>query len=168
MKQFQINFWYDCQRIWLHKLKIREFQKKKIKAWKNYNKVTDIDINDLIKENIKTLILDMDGTVKHYKSGVSQENIDWVNQAKKFLNIYLVSNSNKELTSEIANILNIKYINSARKPSKKGFERIIKIVQTDLDQICVIGDSLLADINGAQKNGIRKTILVEDLNKEKI
>ena len=35
------------------------------------------------KDKIKTLILDMDGTLKYYKKGLIKENKDWVNRIKK-------------------------------------------------------------------------------------
>ena len=120
--------------------------------------------NIIKEENIKTLIIDMDGTLKYYKKGLIKENKDWVNKIKKHVNVYVISNANKELTSKVSDELNVKYVYSAKKPKSYGFEKICKETNSLPNEVIVIGDAIRADIIGANKYGIEKTILLKDLN----
>ena len=154
MRQFQLNF--------------REYYESRVTPWKRYDRLTDIPVDELKKiikeENIKLIILDMDGTLKHYKKGLTNENKEWVSKIRNDVNLYIISNANKELTSKVADELKLKYIYKARKPSARGFKKILDDVKCNLDEIIMIGDAVRADIIGAQRFGINKTILLNDLN----
>ena len=168
MKQFQLNFWNEFKRIFCYHSGLRRIYEYKIKSWKKYDRLIDIPIaemkNIIKEERIKTLIIDMDGTLKYYKKGLIKENKDWVNEIKKYVNVYIISNANKELTSKVADELNVRYVYSAKKPKTYGFEKICKETESLPNEVIVIGDAIRADIIGANNYGIEKTILLKDLN----
>ena len=168
MRQFQLNFWNEFKKIFCYKTGLRKYYESRVTPWKKYDRLTDIPIDELKKiikkENIKLIILDMDGTLKHYKKGLISENKEWVNKIKNNVNLYVISNANKDLTSKVADELKLKYIYKARKPSARGFKKILDDVKCNLDEVIMIGDAVRADIIGAQRFGIKKTILLKDLN----
>ena len=168
MKQFQLNFWNEFKRIFCYHSGLRRLCEKKINPWKRYDRLTDIPISEMKKiieeEKVKVLILDMDGTLKYYKKGLIKDNKEWVNKIKKYVNVYVISNANKELTSKVADELNVKYVYKAKKPKSYGFEIICKENNCLPREAIVIGDAIRADIIGATKYGIDKTILLKDLN----
>ena len=86
------------------------------------------------------------------------------NEIKKNVNVCIVSNSNKKRTSKVANELGVKYIYSAKKPLTYGFKKILNNENCNSENTIMIGDALVADIIGAKKAGINKTILLKDLN----
>ena len=168
MYQFQLEFWNVFKKLFCYNTGLRHLYESKVKAWKNYDRLAQIPINEMKKiikeENIKTLIIDMDGTLKHRKYGLIEENKKWIQNIRDYVNIYVISNANEELTSKVANELNLPYIYKAKKPSSYGFNKICELTNAKKEEIIVIGDAIRADIIGANKAGITKTILLKDLN----
>lgn len=165
---FVLDFWNEFKKIFCYYTGLRFIASKLIKPWRKYDCITDISINEIkniIKDNrIKVIIVDMDGTLKYRKIGLLDENKKWISSVKKLANLYIISNANKIRTSEIANELAVPYIYLAKKPSKKNFCKILKNEKVMPEECIMIGDALVADIYGAKRVGIKKTILVKDLN----
>lgn len=168
MDKFKLIFWNEFKRIFCYHTRLRNIIEKKTTCWKKYSLLTDIKINEMKKiikdNNIKVLILDMDGTIKHYKKGLLPCNKKWVEEIKKYVKIYIISNANKKMTSEVANLMNVPYINSAKKPSPKGFLKILKEEKITGEEAIVIGDAIICDIIGSKYAGINKSILLDDMN----
>jgi len=168
MYQFQLEFWNEFKKIFCYNTGLRLLYESSVKPWKKYDRLVDIPINEMKeiirKENIKTIIMDMDGTLKHRKCGLTDENKEWIQSIRDDVNIYIISNANDELTSKIANEIDLPYICKARKPASYGFDKICEMTGATKDQVIVIGDAVRADIMGAERAGISKTILLKDLN----
>ncbi len=168
MQQFKLSLWYHIKKVLCYYTGIRYFALKMVKPWKRYNRLIDISISDMKRiireENIKLIILDMDGTLKHYKYGLLKENRKWVNEIKKYVNVYIVSNASKRYTSEVANDLNLPYVYKARKPRSKYFKYVCDKVLCSPSEVIMIGDSIKCDFIGANKYGINKIILLDDLS----
>ena len=98
MKQFQLNFWNEFKKLFCYHTGARLINEKRVKPWKRYERLTDISIGEMKqiieKEKIKTLIIDMDGTLKHYKLGLINTNKKWVEEIKKYVQVYIISNAN--------------------------------------------------------------------------
>ena len=172
-----LNFWNSIKKIFCYYTGLRKITTLFIKPWKKYDKLVDIDIKSLRdnsspdidikslkKEGVKLLIIDMDGTLKYRKTGITKENLKWVKSVKKDFDIYIITNASNYLASKEANKIDVPYYYKARKPSKKGFNYIVNKMKASKDEVCVIGDALVADIYGSHRSGIKKTILVKDLN----
>ena len=130
-------------------------------------KVEDISINLLQKNNIKALILDVDNTLIDYKKNLSKSIIDWSKEMKKYnIKLYILSNTNdKEKVENVAKKLEIPYINFAKKPLKGGFIKVQKILQESSNNIAVVGDQIFTDIIGGNRCKMF-TILVEPIEKK--
>ena len=171
MEQLKLNIWNSFKRTLVYYTGVRMLLKLFIKPFRSYNKITDIPIEEIIymKEihNIKGIILDMDGTIKHYKHGVSKATSAWIENVKKEMDICLLSNANQGYVKDIAEMLNLKYVNNARKPFKSGFTKAVEVLGINRENILLIGDALIADVIGSKKNKISKVFLVKDLNRKK-
>lgn len=130
-------------------------------------KVEDISISLLQKNNIKALILDVDNTLIDYKKNLSKSIIDWSKEMKKYdIKLYILSNTNdKEKVENVAKKLEIPYVNFAKKPLKGGFIKVQKILQESSNNIAVVGDQIFTDIIGGNRCKMF-TILVEPIEKK--
>lgn len=78
----------------------------------------------------------------------------------------ILSNSNKvEKVRNVANVLDIEYINLAKKPLKSGFYRAQEKLGLNNENIAVIGDQIFTDVIGANRCNMF-SILVEPISKE--
>ena len=168
MDQLKLNVWHFIKIVFCYGTGLRYFAEKFANPWKRYRRLIDIPVwymeQMIIEEGIKTIILDMDGTLKHYRKGLLKENKEWVNEIRKYAKIYIVSNANKGYTSKVADELRLPYIYKAKKPSSRGFKLVCERTQCKPSEIIVIGDSIKGDLIGASKFGITKTILLNDLD----
>lgn len=126
------------------------------------SKVEEISVDILQNNNIKAIILDVDNTLIDYYKNLSSEKIKWVqNLLSKGIKIYILSNTNKkEKVKKVANTLNLPYEYFARKPSKKGFLKIEKMLQMQPKEIAVVGDQIFTDVVGGNRCNMF-TILVD-------
>lgn len=96
-----------------------------------YKNIQSINIEDLIKSDIKGLILDVDNTLidlnRNMPDGVKQ----WVEIAKQHgIKMCILSNSNKEeKIRKVAIDLDIPYLFFAKKPLKSGFIRAMEVIR---------------------------------------
>ena len=131
------------------------------------NSVKDITIKILKQNNINALILDVDNTLIDYKKRLSEEIIKWSKEMKKEqIKLYILSNTNnKEKVQNVANKLEIPYINIAKKPFKKGFLKVQKELKEKSENIAVVGDQIFTDVIGGNRCKMF-TILVEPIDKK--
>lgn len=129
--------------------------------------VQEITIGFLIKNKIKALILDVDNTLIDYDKNLSEEIITWSRELQgQGIKMYILSNTNKKPKVEkVANALEIGYEMFARKPSKKGFKKIKKILNLNEKNIAVVGDQIFTDIIGGNRCNMF-TILVDPVDKK--
>jgi len=87
-------------------------------------------------------------------------------QLKNNFDIYIASNS--DTRPLLKNIGNKKYLFNgiytserlkAYKPSKEFFERLLKKIKYDKDEILFIGDSLNDDIEGSNETGLKNVLI---------
>ena len=131
--------------------------------------VKEIEYNDLEKNNIKAIILDVDNTlIDYYKKMLDGVDI-WCNNLKqKGIKFCILSNSNKkEKIENVAEKLEIPYINFAKKPFKSGFKKASEILKVPNENIAVVGDQIFTDIIGANRCKMF-SILVEPIEKKDI
>lgn len=130
-------------------------------------KITDITIDYLKKNNIKGLILDVDNTLIDYNKNMLPGLEAWIEKIKKNnIKCIIVSNSNKKDKVEtVAKKLDIQYIFFATKPLKRGFKKAQKILGIENENIGVIGDQIFTDIIGANRSKMF-SILVKPINEK--
>lgn len=126
--------------------------------------VYEIDYEKLKELDKKNLLFDIDNTILPVDDiNVGEELIDLFKRLKKDgFNIIIVSNNNKERVIPPAEILNVKYLYDAKKPTKESFDKALDILKSNIDNTVMIGDQMLSDIKGAKKYGLY-TVLVDPL-----
>ncbi len=111
-------------------------------------RVEQITIEFLQKNQIKALILDVDNTLIDYNRKLSEEVVQWAKKLKQQgIKLYILSNTNhKEKVEEVAKALDIEYQNLAKKPFKSGFLKVEKILGEKPENIGVVGDQIFTDV----------------------
>ncbi len=131
------------------------------------NKVEDITIEILQRNKIKALILDIDNTLIDYNKNLSDTVIKWAKDLKgQGVKLYILSNTNnKQKVENVANVLQIPYINLAKKPFKGGFLKTQKMLKEKSENIAVVGDQIFTDVIGGNRCNMF-TILVDPIDEK--
>jgi HAD superfamily phosphatase (TIGR01668 family) len=135
-----------------------------------FKSVIDINIDFLLKNNIKGVLLDIDNTLLDHKNNIVQGLEKWVEEAKsKNIKFCILSNTNsKKKAEKMSKLLDIPYVYFAKKPLKFGFNKAKAILKIeDSKEIAVIGDQVMTDVWGANRSGMY-SILVEPINENDI
>ncbi len=132
-----------------------------------YPSIYKIDYQTLKKENINTLLFDIDNTITKVDDlNVPQETIELMENLKKQeFKILLFSNNHQQRAFPVAQKLNLPLLSDAGKPEKKAYAKALNTLNSTKENTAAIGDQLLSDVVGAKKYGI-KAILVDQLSKE--
>ncbi len=125
-----------------------------------------INYDMLLSRGIKCLIFDLDNTLVTIKENTpTEENKKLFKELKeKGFKLYLVSNSIKTRVKPFHEELKVDYIYSAQKPKTEKIIELINNSKFDLDEIAMIGDSMVDDIVCGNTIGIT-TILLDQLSK---
>ncbi|MEK4028734.1 MULTISPECIES: YqeG family HAD IIIA-type phosphatase [Bacillaceae] len=115
----------------------------------------------LKSKGMKAIITDLDNTLVAWdRPDATPELLNWFDEMKKAgIKVLIVSNNNQKRVSAFSQPIEIPYIFEARKPMGKAFRRAVKILGVKKEETVVIGDQLLTDIFGGNRNGFY-TILV--------
>ena len=132
-----------------------------------YPSIYKIDYQTLKKENISTLLFDIDNTITKVDDlNVPKETTNLMEKLKKQeFKILLFSNNHPQRAFPVAQKLNLPLLSDAGKPEKKAYAKALNILNSTKENTAAIGDQLLSDVVGAKKYGI-KAILVDQLSKE--
>lgn len=135
-----------------------------------FNNVSDISVDFLTSNNIKGIILDLDGTVCSAGSKIapeySQKWLERINESS----IKLIMLSNNKKLSRVSDFCKMHgipvYKHLAFKPLKRGFKWAAEILKLNPENIAVVGDQIFTDVFGGNRSGM-KTIFVYsiDINK---
>ncbi len=120
----------------------------------------------LQNKGIKSLLIDVDGTLLNRQSKIVPSNVkNWIKESKKLFSLYLISNNpSNERIRKIAKELDIRYKSNALKPRKKITLDVISEMNEDTKNIAIIGDRIFTDIIVGNRCNIQ-TILVQRLSK---
>lgn len=135
-----------------------------------FRNILDIDIDFLLKNNIKAVLLDIDNTILDYKNNIPEGLEDWVKNAKNNnIKFCILSNTNKKKKAQkMSKLLDIPYIYFAKKPLKYGYKKAKEILNIEENNtIAVIGDQVLTDVLGANRCNMY-SILVKPLHNKDI
>ena len=125
-----------------------------------------INYDMLISRGIKLLIFDLDNTLATIKEILPrEENKELFNKLKKKgFKILIASNSIKARVKPFHEELKVDYIYSAKKPNIEKIDEFIKNSKFGLDEIAIIGDSMMDDVVCGNTIGIT-TILLDQISK---
>ena len=135
--------------------------------WDSKLPIYDISHLKLQKKGIKSLLIDVDGTLLSRQSSVIPANVKkWIKESKKLFSLYLISNNpSKERIRRIAMELDIRYKSNAQKPRKKITLDVIAEMNEDSKNIAIIGDRIFTDVIVGNRCNIQ-TILVKRLSRK--
>ena len=135
--------------------------------WDSKLPIYEISHLKLQNEGIKSILIDVDGTLLSRQSNVIPKDVkNWIKESKKLFSLYLISNNpSNERIKKIANELDIRYKSNALKPRKKITLDIISEMNEELKNIAIIGDRIFTDILVGNRCNIQ-TILVKRLGRE--
>lgn len=125
-----------------------------------------INYDMLLSRGIKCLIFDLDNTLVTIKENTpTEDNKKLFKELKeKGFKLYLVSNSIKTRVKPFHEVLKVDYVYSAQKPKTEKIIELINNSKFELDEIAMIGDSMVDDIVCGNTIGIT-TILLDQLSK---
>ena len=121
----------------------------------------------LERDNIKGLIFDVDNTLATMGKGITEPCYKWIKEAKELgYKICILSNTlNVKKVRKIMNDLGVLGLCFAKKPSTKGFEIALNLLDLKKEELIKIGDQVFTDIWGANRFKI-KSILVKPISKK--
>lgn len=125
-----------------------------------------INYENLLSRGIKCLFFDLDNTLVKVKETLPHEETKklFTKLKKKGFKILITSNSIKARVKPFAEELKVDYIYSCKKPSVVKINEFIKNSKFGLDEIAIIGDSMMDDIVCGNTIGIT-TILLDQIGK---
>lgn len=126
-----------------------------------------IDYEALKSRGIKCLIYDLDNTIiPIYERLPKDETKDLFESLKtRGFNIYIASNSISARVKPVAETLKVNFISSAEKPDIEKVNEIVESSKYGLDEIAIIGDSMMDDVLCGNTIGIT-TVLIDQLDKK--
>lgn len=125
-----------------------------------------IDYDALLSRGIKCLIFDLDNTLVTIKEKIPRkETIDlFKTLKKKGFKIVLASNSVNFRVKPFHEELKVDYLYSTKKPHVDRINEYIKSTKFTLDEIAMIGDSMMDDVVCGNTIGIT-TVLLDQIGK---
>ena len=125
-----------------------------------------INYNNLKSRGIKCLLFDLDNTLGQVKESLPGEECKKLikDLKKKGFKILITSNNIKMRVKTYADELNIDYISNCRKPHIDKIKEYIDKSKFGLDEIAIIGDSMMDDVVCGNTIGIT-TILLDQISK---
>ncbi|MDD2370629.1 MAG: YqeG family HAD IIIA-type phosphatase [Firmicutes bacterium] len=126
--------------------------------------IYDIDLTVLKKNEINTILIDIDNTIVPFKTMEPDDKVlAWIKLLKnEGFKLCLVSNAYPRRAQIIAGRLDIPVIYMAKKPFKKGVVDSLKLIKSKNYESILVGDQIFTDIFAARLAGV-KSILVEPM-----
>ena len=136
--------------------------------WLYEKDVYSIKYEELYSQGFRGIVFDIDKTLVYQGEDATEEVIQLIDNIKQIgFKIVLVSNNQYKRVSTFANKLQVPYINSAEKPSKRGFLNALEIMELKKEQVFCVGDQIFTDVWGANRCGVN-CILVKYLKKQHV
>jgi len=112
--------------------------------------------------NLKGIILDVDNTlVPTYSKNLPPDLSPWIAELRSQVQVWLVSNNfNGSRISTIAQSLDLPYLASAGKPSRRKLRKALAAMDLPPCQVAMVGDRLFTDVLAGNRLGLF-TILVD-------
>ena len=130
------------------------------------NKITDLDENSLLylknRYNVEAIIVDVDDTLRKNMKPIPLYIKKWLIALTKSFKVIALSNGIDNNIASYLKSIGVLYIPFAKKPFKKSFIHVTRVLKTKPNRILVIGDSLFNDVLGGKRCSM-KTALVNKL-----
>lgn len=126
------------------------------------NRVFDIDLEILKKNNVKGIVFDIDNTLAFNKEPEPSAEIDAFMKMliESGFKVAIASNNTEERVTLYSNRLKMDFEYRAAKPLSYKVRRLIKRMGLKRKQICLVGDQLFTDMLGANLMGLFSVLVV--------
>ena len=127
--------------------------------------ILDINYKKLYEMGIRGLCFDIDNTLTEmYNDTIHNKAFTLIKDLQNMgFSLCISSNASKKRTALIAGRFGLEYVYRAFKPYKKGFDKVLLMLNLPAYKCAMIGDQLFTDIKGGRKAGFL-TILTKRLN----
>ncbi len=124
-----------------------------------------IDYKKLHKDGIKNIVFDIDNTLVPYTEKKPTEKIIklFSNLQKIGFKVCLLSNNKKERVELFNEGLMLKAVYKAGKPSSKGINKMLSMLNANPNETALIGDQIFTDVWCGNRKGLY-TILVKPVS----
>jgi HAD superfamily phosphatase (TIGR01668 family) len=135
-----------------------------------YDSIYEINLDDLIEDGIKAMILDLDNTIIARNSLTATDDLkSWLLKVEKAgIKACILSNNWKQRVETVASQINLPLVARAAKPRKGAFKRALKVLGTHKDETVVVGDQIFTDVFGANMMGLRPILVLPMSNHEAV
>ena len=133
-----------------------------------FNRITDIKLEDLARDNLTGLLVDVDNTLSTHGGQTPLNGLkDWLTYMKDGgIEIIILSNARKKRVMPFAERIGLKYIYLSFKPTPFGFFRGMNEIGYKRENVAIVGDQLFTDVLGGNIFGVKtylvRPILLED------
>ena len=128
-----------------------------------------IDFEELYKKGCRGLIFDIDNTLVPHGAPADDRAIRLFERLKKIgFHCCLISNNKEPRVKMFNEKIQVAYVYTAHKPSKKNYIKAMEIMGTDRSSTVFIGDQLFTDVWGAKRSGIPSILVKPMTPKEEI
>jgi hypothetical protein len=134
-----------------------------------FDKKEDVPFREYYEKGYRGVIFDIDNTLVPHDAPADEKAIVLIQHLKEIgYEICLLSNNDEERVASFNEPIQVHYIHKAGKPLRKGYERAIKELGTEISNTLFVGDQIFTDVWGARRVGIF-SILLDPINpKEEI
>lgn len=131
--------------------------------------VAEVSVEDLRREGIDTVLLDLDNTLVPWQQrDITEEVRAWLVAMKEAgMKLFLVSNtrSGKRIVA-LSEELGIPHVRGAWKPRKKGFLHAMKELGSEPSKTVIIGDQMFTDVLGGNRLGLYTVLVLPIAHRE--
>ena len=140
---------------------------KKFIPYAHSKSIYEIEMDFYKRNGITTLFMDLDNTLDSYRAREPKpQTIEYVSELKKnHITPIIISNNKAKRVSGYANLLDVEFLSSARKPFSRRIKAEIARRNLKKEEVMLVGDQLMTDVLAAKGAGI-KIVLTEKLVKE--
>jgi len=126
--------------------------------------IHQINIEMLKRNGIEGILTDLDNTLVRWdEPDNTEEVVRWFQQLNnEGIRVVVISNNDETRVRKFIGTMDIPFIHKARKPLGRGFVDGLKTLQLPADKVAVIGDQVLTDVLGGNRQGMY-TILVDPI-----
>jgi len=134
-----------------------------------YTTIKDIPYDKLYADGVRLILTDLDNTLISYKEEEpTPELFKWKEKVLGMgFEVIIVSNSRKNRVSHFANILGLPFVKFAKKPTKFGMKKALKLASRkyEINEIVELGDQVMTDVFASRRMNII-TILVKAIDRK--
>ena len=126
--------------------------------------LTDFDFAYIRSLGFKNVLIDLDNTLApYYERRIDEKALNFLDAlTRSGFFVVVMSNNTGERVKEFLEGTDYEWMNSALKPTKIGYKRVIAKYGLAISETLTIGDQILTDIWGANRMGLY-SILVKPL-----